>query len=88
MGQDLLGKLQAQITFDSCGQAALTLGTSEVRIGSLTVPQGEERHLCSLIGGSQGGPELPFTVPGVWAEDHLQDGPDTFLQWRRSTTRS
>ena len=32
MGQDLLGKLQAQITFDTRGQAALTLGRSETRI--------------------------------------------------------
>lgn len=65
MGQDL----QAQITFDSRGQAALTLGMPEARIRSLTVPQGEEWSLYSLIGASHQGPELPFKVPGVWAED-------------------
>lgn len=42
MGQDILRKLQTQITFDTHGQASLNLGMPEARIMSLTVPQGEE----------------------------------------------
>ena len=38
MGQDLLGKLQAQITFNSHGQAALTLGKQRAKIMTLRVP--------------------------------------------------
>lgn len=34
----------------------------------LTVPQGEEWHLYSLIRRSQQGPELPLKVPKVQAE--------------------
>lgn len=69
MGRDLLGKLQARVNLDSRGQAALTSGRPEARVMLLMVPRGKEWRLCSLIGGSQQEPELPFKLPIVWAED-------------------
>ncbi|KAF0885103.1 POLY protein, partial [Crocuta crocuta] len=73
MGHDILGKVQAQITFNSQGQVALTLRKPEAKIMSLTIPQGEEWHLYSfnsLKEKPQLVPELPFKVSKVWAEDN------------------
>ena len=70
MGQDLLRKLQALITFNSHKQAALTLRKPEAKIMTLTISQGEEWCLYSLMEEPQQGPELPFRVPGVWDEEN------------------
>lgn len=70
MSQDLLRKLQAQKIFTSHSQVALTLGKLEARIMTLTVPQGEKWLLYSLEGRPQLGPECPFKIPRVWAEDN------------------
>lgn len=53
------------MTFDKHGQTALTLGKPEAR--TMSLPQGEEWYLYSLSKGSQERPQLPFKVPGVWA---------------------
>lgn len=37
---------------------------------TLTIPQGEECCFYILMEEPQQGPELPFRVPGVWAEDN------------------
>ena len=64
MGHDLLGKLQAQRTFNSRGQTALTQLQPEAKIMTLTIPQGEEWCLYSLKEEPQPFPEL-FRIPGV-----------------------
>ena len=69
MGHDLLGKLQAQITFSSRGQAALTPWEPEAKIMTLTIPQGEEWRLYNLKEKPQPVSEPPIKVLGVWAED-------------------
>ena len=71
MGRDLFGKLQAQVTFNSWGQAALTLWKPEAKIMTLTIPQGEEWRLYSLKKEPQPVSELPFKIPGVWVKDIL-----------------
>ena len=71
MGRGLLGKLQAQITFTSRGQAALTLQKPEAKIMALKISQGENWHLSSLKEEPHLVPELPFRMPGVWAEGSL-----------------
>ena len=71
IGWDLLGKLQAQITFTSHGQAALILRKLEAKIMTLMIPQGKE--WCLYMEEPQQGPELPFRVQGVWAEDNPPD---------------
>ena len=45
LGHDLLGKLQAQMTFNSWGQAALTLRKPDTKIMTLMIPQGKEWRL-------------------------------------------
>uniref|UniRef100_A0A8C9QEJ3 Peptidase A2 domain-containing protein n=1 Tax=Spermophilus dauricus TaxID=99837 RepID=A0A8C9QEJ3_SPEDA len=70
MGRDLLGKLRAQIIFDASGQAVLLLGNPEAKILTLAIPQEEEWCFFSLVETPQQEPELPFQVPGVWAEDN------------------
>ena len=79
MGWDLLGKLQAQITFSSHDQMALTLGKPGAKILTLPVPQGEVWQLYSHREATQG-PELPFKLPGVWTEDNTLDWPKTYPQ--------
>ena len=81
MGQDLLGKLQAQITFNSHRQAALTLRKLEEKIMALTIPQGEEWHLYSLMEEPQQGPELPSEeYRGCGLRTTHQHWPGTYLQ--------
>ena len=70
MGQDLLVKLQSQITFNPYGQAALTLGKPGTKIMTLMVPWGEEWYLYSLIERPQQELEFSFKLPGVWTEEN------------------
>lgn len=70
MGRDLLGERQAHITFNSQGRAALILQKPDAKIGTLTIPQGEEWRVYSLKGKPPLVPELPLKVPGVWAEEN------------------
>jgi hypothetical protein len=69
MGRDLC-KLRAQITFDLYGAAALKLIGTEAKILILTVVQEVEWQLCAPKGRSPEIPELPFKVPGMWAEEN------------------
>lgn len=78
IGWDLLGKLQAQITFTSHGQAALILRKLEAKIMTLMIPQGKE--WCLYMEEPQQGPELPFRVPLCGLRTTPQDWPGTYLQ--------
>ena len=70
MGQDLLGNLQAQITFNSHGQMALTLGKPGAKIMTLTVPPRRRVVPLQAYREALTGTELPFKLPRVWAEDN------------------
>jgi hypothetical protein len=48
---------------------ALKLGGTEAKILTLTVVQEEEWQLCASENEIPEMPELPFKIPGVWAED-------------------
>jgi hypothetical protein len=48
---------------------ALKLGGTEAKILTLTVVQEEEWQLCASEKEIPEMPELPFKIPGVWAED-------------------
>jgi hypothetical protein len=70
MGRDLLCILRAQITFDLDDTAALKVRRPEAKTLILMVAQEEkwqlytpERRLLEI-------PELPFRIPGAWAEDN------------------
>jgi hypothetical protein len=69
MGQDLLSKLQAQVSFQEDGQAALSFGSGPPRGLPLITPQREEWRLHSLETALKGS-EIPLKVPGVWAENN------------------
>jgi hypothetical protein len=70
MGQDLLCKLRAQITFDSDGTEALKLKLRgpKAKTVILIVAQEEEWWSYTPEGRPLEIPELPFKIPGVWAE--------------------
>ena len=42
---------------------------AEAKIMTLMIPQGEEWCLYSFMEEPQQGPELPYRVLGVWAEE-------------------
>jgi hypothetical protein len=69
MGQDLLSKLQAQISFQEDEQAALSFGLRPPRVLALNPPWEEAWRLHSVETVIQE-PEMPFKVLGVWAEDN------------------
>jgi hypothetical protein len=69
MGQDLLSKFPAQVSFQEGGQAALSFGSGLPRVLALVTPWEEEWRLHS-VGTALMGPEMPFKFPGVWAEDN------------------
>jgi hypothetical protein len=69
MGQDLLSKLRAQISFQEDGQAALSFGSGPPRVLALVTPREEEWRLYSVETALKG-PKILFKVPGVWAEDN------------------
>jgi hypothetical protein len=68
-GQGFLCKLRAQITFNSDGTSVLKLRGPEAKTVILTLEQEEEWQLCAPEGRPPEIPELPFKIPGVWAED-------------------
>jgi hypothetical protein len=70
MGRDLLGKLRAQITFDSDGRAALKLRGPEAKILTLTDAQEGEWWPCASKKKILEIPELPFKIPVVQDEDN------------------
>jgi hypothetical protein len=67
MGRDLLCKLRPQITFDLDG-TALKLRGHEAKSLVLMVTQEEEWWLYAPEGRPPEIPDLPFEIPGVWAE--------------------
>jgi hypothetical protein len=70
MGRDLVCKLRAQIPFVSDGTAGLKLRGPEAKTLILTVTQEDEWQLYVPERRPPEIPELPFKVPGVWAEDN------------------
>jgi hypothetical protein len=68
IGRDLLSKVWAQVTFQEDGQAVLSFGSETPRVLALVTPWEEECRLHSVETALKG-PEIPFKVPGVWAED-------------------
>jgi hypothetical protein len=69
MGRDLLSKLQAQISFQEEGEAALSFGSVTPRVLALITPREEEWKLHSDETALKG-PKMPFEVPGIWAKDN------------------
>jgi hypothetical protein len=69
MGQDLLSKLMAQISFQEDGQVAFSFGSELAKILALITPREEEWRLHSVKTALKGS-EMCFKVPGVWAEDN------------------
>jgi hypothetical protein len=69
MGRDLR-KLGSQMTFDSDGTTVLKLRIPEAKTLILTVAQEEEWRLYVPEGRPPEIPELPFKIPGVWADDN------------------
>jgi hypothetical protein len=72
MGRDLC-KRRARVTFDFDGMAALKLRGPEAKILTLTVLQEEEWQLYASMKEIPEMSELPFKIPGVWAEDKLPE---------------
>jgi hypothetical protein len=70
MGRDSVCKLRAQIPFVSDGTAGLKLRGPEAKTLILTVTQEDEWQLYVPERRPPEIPELPFKVPGVWAEDN------------------
>jgi hypothetical protein len=70
MGRDLLCKLRAQTTFYSDGTADFKLRGTEAKTLILTVAQEEKWWFYAPEGRPPEIPELPFKIPGVWAEDN------------------
>jgi hypothetical protein len=68
--RDLLCKLRAQKTFDSDGMASIKSRGPEAKTLILTIAQEEEWELYALEGSPPEVPEVPFKIPGVWAEDN------------------
>jgi hypothetical protein len=66
LGRDLLCK----ITFDSDGTGALKLRGSKAKTLILIFAQEEEWQLYAPEGRPLEIPEIPFNIPGVWAEDN------------------
>jgi hypothetical protein len=66
-----LCKLSVQITFDSDGTANFKLRGPEAKTLILMVAQEEEWQLYFPEGKPFESPELPFQIPGVWAENNL-----------------
>jgi hypothetical protein len=65
----MLGKLWVQISFQEDGQMALCFSSGPPRILALITPQEEEWRAYSIQTALKGS-ELPFKIPGVWAEDN------------------
>jgi hypothetical protein len=70
MDRDLLCKLRAQISFDCDGSAALKLRGHEAKVLILMVVQEKEWQLYTSKKKIPEIPELPYKIPGVWAEDN------------------
>jgi hypothetical protein len=69
LGQDLLSKLQAQISFQEIGQTALSFSSGPPRVLALITPWEEEWRLHSVEAALRR-QEMPLKVPGIWAEDN------------------
>jgi hypothetical protein len=68
MGRGFLCKLRAQITFNSDGIAALKLRGPKAKTLILMVAREKEWWLYISEGRPPEIPDLPFEIPGVWAE--------------------
>jgi hypothetical protein len=68
-------KLWVQITFDLNGTAALKLRGPEAKTLILIIAQQEEWWLYAPEERPPEIPELPFKIPGVWAEDNPPASP-------------
>jgi hypothetical protein len=77
MGKDLCN-LRAQITFYSDGMAALKVREPEAKVLTLTVAKEEEWRLYASKKEIPEIPELPYKIPGIWAEDNCPT-PPTFI---------
>jgi hypothetical protein len=90
ISRDLLFKLRAQITFDSDVTSALKLRGPKAKTLILTVAQEEGWQLSAPEGRLIEIPELPFRIPGVWAEDNspglAQNVPQVVVQLKLGVT--
>jgi hypothetical protein len=67
--QNLLSKLQAQISFQEDGEVALSFSSQPLKVLALITPWEEKWRLHSVEMPLKG-PKMPFEVPGVWMEDN------------------